>query len=714
MDTALNCLVLVARHHSIELSIERLKREHAVTEPEVTHEVLVRIAREAGLDARARRMSWDQLKKASSAFPVIARLKSGFCVVLAGIRKGENGSEEVQVLDPLSDQIEILSVPRQRFEERFTGTVLLTRAGGVAGEMSAEFGFGWFIGELKRHRQLFVQVLLIATFINALAFVPSFFSMIVLDKVVTFHTENTLNVLFFGVVIALIFNGFLGYLRSVLLLHATGKLDIRAADFSFRRLMALPLSFFQTSSAGTLIKHMQQTGQIREFFTGSLLLTLMELTAFLMLFPVLALFSVELTLLVFVFAVLMGINVWITARAHRERLRKLYQIEGEKQSILAESINGMETVKTLALEPAQQRRWLDVSARLVRTQYDVGRGSAMTSEISSFLMKLMSAVVIWAGVLLLFNNKLTVGSLIAFNMLAMRVTGPLVQLVQLITKYQQAALSVAMLSAVLNRPPERTRSAGITNAIDGAIEFDRISFRYRGDGANVLDDISLTIGSGQHIGVVGRSGSGKTTLIRLMQAMIGPTSGVIRLDGRDLREYDTMTLRSQMAVVTQRPFLFKGTVRENIAKSRPAASLEDVINAARMAGADEFIEQLPQSYDTTLEEDAANLSGGQKQRLSLARALLQRPRVLILDEATSALDPESEARVRDNFPLFADGRTVVNVSHRLSLLTGMDAILVLDAGKVIDYAPHAVLLERCDLYRMLWQTQQGQAQLEAA
>ena len=706
--------MLVARHHGIELTVERLKREHAVTEPEVTHEMLARMAREAGLDASARSLDFEQLKKASTAFPVIARLKSGFCVVLAGLRKGTDGGDEAQVLDPLSEQVELLSVPRARFEDRYAGTVLLARAGGAAGEAAADFGFAWFIGELKRHRQLLTQVLLIATFLNAIAFVPSFFSMIVLDKVVTFHTENTLHVLFVGVVIALVFNAFLGYLRSLLLLHVTGKLDIRAADFSFRRLLALPLGYFQSTSAGTLIKHMQQTGQIREFFTGSLLLTLMELTAFLMLFPVLALFSVELTLLVLVFSLLIGFNVWLTARSHRERLHKLYQVEGEKQSILTETINGMETVKTLALEPAQQRRWLDASARQVRMQYDVGRGSALTSEISGFLMKVMSAVVIWAGVLLLFNNKLSIGALIAFNMLAMRVTGPLVQLVQLVTKYQQAALSVAMLAGVLNRPPERTRAAGITQAIDGALEFDRVSFRYRGDGANVLDNITLTIAAGQHIGVVGRSGSGKTTLIRLLQAMFGPSGGVIRLDGRDLREYDTMHLRNQVAVVTQRPFLFKGTVRENIAKGQPTASLEEIIGAARLAGADEFIELLPQSYDTPLEEDAANLSGGQKQRLCLARALLQRPRVLILDEATSALDPESEAKIKDNFPLFADGRTVINVSHRLSLLTGMDAILVLDAGKIVDYAPHATLLERCELYRMLWQTQQGSAPHETA
>ena len=706
MDTALQCLVLVARQHGVELSVERIKREHAIQEPEVTEGLLVNVARGAGLDAKSVPISWGALADAGEALPVVARLKNGFSVVIVNVRKSESEGEQAMVLDPLSPQIELIPVPREKFEASWSGRViLLKRTKGMAEQSEENFGLGWFAAEIGRMKGLFGQVALIALILHVLAFVPAIFSMVVFDKVVVFHSEDTLHVLFVGVMLSLVFNAILGYLRSLLLLHATSKIDVRAAGFSFRRLLSLPLSLFQASPAGVLVKHMQQTSSIREFFTGSLLLTLIELTALLLLLPVLAFLSIELTLIVLGFSIVIALNSFIGARPYKTRLAKVYQVEGDKQALLVETINGMETVKTLALEPFQLRSWLERSAQAVRMQYEVGKLSTLTSELSGFLMKVMSVVVIWAGTLLVFNGKLSIGVLIAFNMLAMRVTGPLVQLVGLITKYQQAALSMRMLAGLLNRRPERAKAAGITPELQGGIEFDRVTFRYNADGASVLDGVNLKIEPGQTVGVVGRSGSGKSTLVRLLQGLHYPLAGVLRIDGHDIREFDLMHLRTNVGVVLQRSFLFKGTVRENIAIARPEAGLEDIIEAARLSGSDAFIEQLPQSYDTLIEEDGANLSGGQKQRLALARALLMRPRVLILDEATSALDPESEAIIRGNFPRIAAARTVINISHRLSNLTDMDIIVVIDAGRVVDAGPHAELVARCELYQSLWYTQ---------
>jgi len=706
MDTALQCLVLVARQHGVDLTVERLKREHAISEPEVSEEVLVKLATDAGLEVRNTKLSWAQLAGAGQAFPIIARLSNGFSVVLVGVRKDEAGTEQVMVLDPLSAEIELIPVERERFMTRWSGRVVLVRSSKSAEAQAEEqFGFGWFIDQVMALKPIFMQVALIAMVLHVLTFVPAIFTMIVLDKVVTFRSEDTLHVLFAGVMFAMIFQGVLGYVRSILLLYATSKIDIRAAGFSYQRLMSLPLSFFQSSPAGVLVKHMQQTSQIREFFTGSLLLTLIELTSLVILIPVLAFFSLELLGIVLIFAALIGVNSLVGVRPYKTRLSKLYEVEGDKQAILIETIGGMETVKTLALEPFQQRRWLDRSAQAVRMQFEVGKMSTLTSEISGLLMRSMSVVVIWSGTLLFFNNKMTIGALIAFNMLAQRVTGPMVQMVGLINKYQQAALSVRMLAGLLNRRTERSRRGGITADITGGVTFDRVMFRYSTEGAPTLDGVSVDILPGQKIGVVGRSGSGKSTLVRLIQGLHYPGSGVLRIDGRDIREYDLMHLRMHVGVVLQRSFLFKGTVKENIARARPEAGLEEVIQAAQLAGADQFIEHLPQSYDTMIEEDGANLSGGQKQRIALARALVMRPRILVLDEATSALDPESEAIIRDNFPRISAGRTVLNVSHRLTNLTDMDAILVLDAGKVVDFAPHDTLVERCEVYQALWYTQ---------
>jgi subfamily B ATP-binding cassette protein HlyB/CyaB len=714
VDTALQCLVLVARQHGVELAVERLKREHAISEPEIAEEFVVKVARDAGLEARSLALDWGGLQRAGQAFPMIARLKNGFSVVLVGLKQDAAGAERAIVLDPLAADIELLQIERSRFEASWAGRVVLLKAGGGVAEGEETFGFGWFLDEIGRMRGLFGQVGVIALILHVLAFVPPLFTMIVLDKVITFRTEDTLHVLFAGVVIAILFNAVLGYVRSVLLLYCTSKIDVRAAAFSYRRLLALPLAFFQASPAGVLVKHMQQTSHIREFFTGSLLLTLIELTALVLLLPVLSFFSLPLTGIVVAFAVLIGLNTLIGVRIYKSDLQKLYQVEGEKQALLVETIHGMETVKTLALEPYQERKWLERSAQAVRLQFDVGRVQTLSTEVSGFLMKMMSVVVVWAGTLLLFEGKLTVGGLIAFNMLAMRVTGPLVQLVSLINKYQQTALSVRMLSGLLNRRQERARRGGITPPLSGAIQFEGVGFRYTGDGPAVLNNVRFQVEAGQSIGIVGRSGSGKSTLVRLIQGLHSPTQGVVRIDDHDVREYDLMHLRSQVGVVLQRSFLFKGTVRENIAVARPQASLEEVIEAASLAGASEFIEHLPQSYDTLIEEDGANLSGGQRQRLALARALVTRPRILILDEATSALDPESEAIVRANFPRMAAGRTVFNVSHRLSNLVAMDAILVLDEGRVIDIGAHGELMQRCELYRTLWDSQTGVVHSEKA
>jgi ATP-binding cassette, subfamily B, bacterial HlyB/CyaB len=702
VDTALQCLVLVARQHGVDLAVERLKREHAISEPEIAEDFVVRIARAAGLEARAMALDWAGLEGAGQTFPMIARLKNGFSVVLVGIRDGA-----AIVLDPLAPDIELLQVERTRFEQSWAGRVVLLKPGEGAAEGEENFGFGWFLDEIARMKSVFGQVGLIALILHVLAFVPPIFTMIVLDKVITFRSEDTLHVLFVGVVLAIVFNAVLGYVRSLLLLYATSKIDVRAAGFSYRRLLSLPLALFQASPAGVLVKHMQQTSQIREFFTGSLLLTLIELSALVLLIPVLGFFSLPLTGIVLLFAVLIGLNTLVGVRLYKSDLQKLYQVEAEKQALLVETIHGMETVKTLALEPYQERKWLERSAQAVRLQFEVGRVQTFTTELSGFLMKLMSVVVVWAGTLLLFDGHLTVGGLIAFNMLAMRVTGPLVQLVSLINKYQQTALSVRMLSGLLNRRQERTRRGGITPPLTGAVEFDRVGFRYGADSPQVLNNVRFKINAGQAIGIVGRSGSGKSTLVRLVQGLHSPAQGVVRIDGHDVREFDLMHLRSQIGVVLQRSFLFKGSVRENIAVARPQASLEEVIEAASLSGAAEFIERLPQSYDTPIEEDGANLSGGQRQRLSLARALVTRPRILILDEATSALDPESEAIIRANFPRIAAGRTVINVSHRLSNLVAMDAVLVLDEGRVVDFAPHAQLMDSCELYRTLWESQTG-------
>jgi ATP-binding cassette subfamily B protein len=361
------------------------------------------------------------------------------------------------------------------------------------------------------------------------------------------------------------------------------------------------------------------------------------------------------------------------------------------------------------MEPVQGTRWDDYSAAAVRTRFEVEKVSALAQAGTGFLEKLMVVSIIGVGTLLVFDGTMTIGALVAFNMLAGRVSGPLVQIVTMVHEYQEVALSVRMLGEVMNRRPEREdRERGITVPLKGQIDFENVTFRY-GDGPPALDDVSFSVPAGTVLGIVGRSGSGKTTITRMLQGLYPLQQGVVRLDGVDLREIDLVHLRRNTGVVLQDNFLFRGTVRENIAAPKPDATFEEVVEAARLAGADEFVERLPRGFDTLLEENAANLSGGQRQRLAIARALVVRPRILILDEATSALDPDSEHIIRRNLRQIARGRTVVVVSHRLSTLTDADSIVVLERGRIVDLGRHGDLLGRCTIYRHLWSQQTRQA-----
>ena len=304
------------------------------------------------------------------------------------------------------------------------------------------------------------------------------------------------------------------------------------------------------------------------------------------------------------------------------------------------------------------------------------------------------------------NDPLYVGALIAFGMLSQRVAQPLIQLAQLVQQFDEANRAVRTVAGVVNQPTEEGRgTGGLRMPIKGSVEFSTVRFRYNGAATMALDNVSFRVGSGQVFGIMGRSGSGKTTVTRLLQGLHRHYDGLIKVDGTDIRAIDLDHLRRSTGVVLQDSFLFAGSIRDNIGAGLPGASFEQIVAAARLAGAEEFIERLPRGYDTLIEEGSSNLSGGQRQRLAIARALVANPPLLIFDEATSALDPESEAVINANLSRIAKDRTVVVISHRLSSLVVADAILVLDQGKAVDLGKHDQLLARCEIYRHLWRQQ---------
>lgn len=703
--TALRCLVTVARHHGVDLSLEGLIHEYAVGNQEAEAATILAIAEENGFKARRLNLTWDELPAAGAIFPFLGVLNNGNTVMVAGMRE-DNGELQVAVVDPLSVPPGAIFVSRAQFEASWSGRAILLKKLHRITDENQPFSLRWFIPEMLRQRSTFVDVALAAIALHVLALATPLFFQIVIDKVVVHQSFSTLHVLGVGMLFVLLFDALFHYLRGTLLLHATCKIDLRVATRAFTRLVSLPLQFFDHTSSGILVKHMQQTEKIREFLTGKLFFTMLDATALLVLLPVLLFYSVPLSLLVLGCSFMIALAIYMVVKPFRARLQDLYQAEGERQSYLVEAIHGIHTVKSLALEPMQRKGWDNRIADAVSMHAKVGRISISVRTITGLLEKLMILAIPWVGVQLVFDGSMTIGALVAFQMLAGRVSGPLIQIVSLVHEYQEASLSVRMVGEIMNRAPEGLGAGrGLRPPITGKIALDQVTFRYQPGATPALSEATLNFDSGKVIGVVGKSGSGKSTLTRLIQGLYPVQQGAIRFDGMDIREIDLPYLRRSIGVVLQENFLFRGSVRSNIAITKTDATFEEIVEVARLAGADEFIQRLPQGYDTLLEENGSNLSGGQKQRLAIARALLTKPRILIFDEATSALDPESESIIQENLAAIAHGRTVIMVSHRLSMLVAADSIVVMEAGRVIAIDPHLQLLGHCAVYRNLWDRQ---------
>jgi len=710
--TALRCFYLVALHHGVQVPPEKLGEADEAD----TVGSIMRIMREVGLKSKIlRNRSWNDLMKLGSAYPVMAEQTNGNWIILVSAMTTPDGRVVAAVLNPQNEQGGVSLVPHAQFEETWTGRIILSKRKFRFTDESQPFGLLWFMPEIVKNGRYFRDIAVAATMSNLISFATPLFFQIMIDKVIPHHSYQTLFAVVLAFVVTMLFDGLFQYVRQYLLLFASNKIDARLAERTFNKLLHLPMQFFETHTTGVLLRHMQQTESVRQFLTGRLFSTLLDVSALPILLIGLFLYSGMLTFIVLGFALAIASFIAVMVPTFRRYLEQLYQAEGSRQSDLVETIHGMRAVKSLALESLRAKSWGQKVANSIRKRATVGYFGAIALVLTQSIQSMMQMTILAVGATLVFDGTLSMGALVAFNMLSGRVTGPLVQIVGLINEYQQTALSVKMLGKVMDHPPERDpNQRGIRPLITGEMEFSQISFRYTNSAIPALDNVSFRVEEGQIIGIVGRSGSGKTTATRMIQGIITPQEGLIRLNGTDIRHIDLAHLRRSIGVVLQDNILFRGTIRDNIAAGKPDATLEEVMEAARLAGADEFIDRLPMSYETFVEESASNFSGGQRQRLAIARALLLRPRLLLFDEATSALDPESEAIIQNNLDEIASGRTMIIVSHRLSSLVGADAILVMDKGAVVDFAPHSTLIERCDIYRHLWDQQTRHVQLAKA
>lgn len=701
--TTIACFLRIARHFGLDLSPQGLAHEFTLGAEEVSASRIAQIARAKGLKARVMTLTWKRVFQLGAAFPALVKCRDGRSIILSGVRPDQG---DVAILDPTAPSAAFQFLDQAAFEALATGEAVLFKRSWKLTDESQPFGLRWFFPQILKQKSLFRDVGVAVMVLNIIALAFPLFFQLVVDKVLVHRSVSTLHTLALGMLGVIVFESIFNYIKQFMLLHATNKIDLSLTRTTFGHLLSLPIDFFEQSSSGVLVKHMQQTEKIRGFLTGKLFMTVLEATVLIVLVPVLLLYSFQLSILVYAFSSLIAVVIFFSLRPFRAKLRELYNAEGERQAHLVEAIHGMFTVKSLALEPIQRKDWDDRSALAIGMQFSVGKLLAFIRMLTGFLEKAMLLGILWFGVSLVFEGHLTVGALIAFNMLAGRVTGPLVGIVSLINEYQEIGLSIDMLGQIMNRPPERMGAIrGLNTPITGKVNLERVTFRYGPTQPPAVLEASLAVPPGSTLGIVGRSGSGKSTLTRLIQGLYPIQEGLLTIDGADVREFDLPHLRRNIGVVLQESFLFRGSVRQNIGVTNPGASFEQIVAVARMAGADEFIQRLPQGYDTVLAEGAANLSGGQKQRLAIARTLLLQPRILILDEATSALDAESEAIVQASLGGIARGRTTIIISHRLSMIVGCDQILVMDQGRIIDTGAHAQLLDRCALYQDLWRKQ---------
>ncbi len=699
-DTGLACLVQIARFHQVAADPDQVRHRHGAPSAIFDEDDLVRAARRLGLKAKAVDSRWDRLE--NTPLPAIARHRDGHWFLIAGIRDGK-----VLIQDPLEPRP--LTLPRELFEQAWSGRLILVTRRASLKDDAGRFGFGWFVPAIVKYRRLFGEVLVASFFLQLFALVTPLFFQVVIDKVLVHRGMSTLDVLAVGLLAVSLFEVILGGLRTYVFSHTTNRVDVMLGARLFDHLLHLPLAYFEARRVGDSVARVRELENIRNFLTGSALTLVIDLFFTLVFFAVLYYYSPLLTGVVagaIPFYVIL--SAWVTPILRR-RLEDKFSRGAENQAFLVESVNGIQTLKSMAVEPQMQRRWEEQLAGYVDASFKASHLGNIASQVAGFINKVTVVLILWIGATLVMNNELTIGQLIAFNMIAGRVSGPILRLVQLWQDFQQAGISVRRLGDILNTPTEPGHNPGraALPQLRGQVRFDHVGFRYAPDRPQVLRDIDLTVQPGEVIGIVGRSGSGKSTLTKLIQRLYVPESGRVLIDGVDLALVEPAWLRRQVGVVLQENFLFNRSVRENIALSDPGLPMEPVVAAARLAGAHEFILELPEGYDTLVGEHGANLSGGQRQRIAIARALVTNPRILILDEATSALDYESERIIQHNMRAICRGRTVFIIAHRLSAVRHADRILVLDDGRIVEQGDHRALLQRGGLYARLHALQAG-------
>ncbi|BAZ41875.1 cyclic nucleotide-regulated ABC bacteriocin/lantibiotic exporter [Calothrix sp. NIES-4101] len=570
------------------------------------------------------------------------------------------------------------------------------------------FGLSWFLPYLSRHRQVLIEVFIASFFVQLAALANPLVIQLIIDKVIVQNSITTLNILGVLLLAVGLFEAVLGALRTYLFVDTTNRIDMGLGSEIIDHLLRLPLRYFERRPVGELSTRINELENIRQFLTGTALTVGLDALFSVVYIVVMLFYSWQLTLVGLATIPVFILITFIASPIIRKQLRHKAERNAETQSYLVEVMSGIQTVKAQNIELRSRFSWQEKYARYVGEGFKTVITSTFANSASQFLNQLSSLLVLWVGSYLVLKGELTLGELIAFRIISGYVTSPILRLAQLWQSFQETALSLERLSDIVDTPQEaeKDRYNIPLPEVTGAVKYENVSFRFATSGPLQVCNVNLEIPAGKFVGIVGQSGSGKSTIMKLLLRLYEPESGRILIDNYDIAKVELYSLRRQLGVVPQESLLFDGNVQENIALTNPDATTAEIIAAAKIAAAHDFIMDLPNGYNTRVGERGAGLSGGQRQRIAIARSVLQRPKLLVLDEATSALDYPTERQVCINLANAFQGNTVFFITHRLNTVSHADIILVMDGGRLIEQGNHQELMRKKGHYFYLYNQQE--------
>lgn len=691
MDCGAASLAMVCSYYGVKVSINRLREMANVTREGATLHSLAEAAERLGFKARGIRADYDLLCR--SELPAVAHWEGYHYIV---VYRAE--ADRVVVADPA---VGLKKISREDFLKGWHGILLLlTPTPDLYLVEPSKSTFGRFFPFVKAHKNLLLRVFVASLILQLFGLATPIFTQNIVDKVLVQQNNTLLNLMLGGMITIAVFQVATSALRQYMLIFAARQIDMSLMVQFYGHVLGLPLKYFEDRKVGDIISRFNENSKIRELLTGTSLSVIMDILSIVVYLSLMFYYNWKLSLLALLFIPLFSALTLVFTPIMKKVSRETFQAGAETQSYIVESVSGISTVKALAVEKPVRWKWEEKLQRMMDLQQKGALVATAADSISRILQTLSTTLILWAGARLVMSGEISVGQLMAFNALVGSGISPILRTVGLWDKIQEARIAMERLNDVLEAELEQKQSENSLNMplMKGHIVFKNVTFRYSQEGKNVLQNVNLEIAPGQTVALVGRSGSGKTTLANLVLRLHRPADGTILIDGMDIRYVSANSLRRQIGMVLQDNFLFSGTIKENIALGVADPPMQEVVSAAMLAGAHDFISELPLGYETIIGERGMSLSGGQRQRIAIARALFTKPKILVLDEATSALDTESEKIIQQNLDNILRDRTTIVIAHRLSTVRNADLIVVLDRGLIVEKGSHYELMEKKGLY----------------